>query len=221
MRDDQPWAANYFEEIFLEPDPWRYFVSPYERNKYQRQIEIIKYHQPEPERILEIGSAEGALTILLAEQFKGASITAVEISSQAMKRARENLKPYLDRTELINDDVAKCEPMLKDRSYDVCVWSESIYYLGAKLPVTETFDLLARIIGKLKDGGLLVSANVVDLPEEVPESRLTRRPLIDCYCQMLSGLALPISKTIYHEKKGTVVYEYQIWAFAAPAPGLH
>jgi len=217
MRDDQPWTAEYFDGIFQEPDPWRYFTSPYERTKYQRQMEIIKDHRPEPERILEIGSAEGAQTALLAERFQSADITAVEISSQAVKRARENLKPYLDRVELINEDVAKYEPMLRDGSYDVCLWSESIYYLGAKLTVTETFDLLARMVGKLKDGGLLVSANVVDLPEEVPESRLTRRPLIDCYCQMLSGLAVPISKAAYQEKKGKKVYEYQIWAFAAPA----
>ena len=45
-----PWAIDYFEEKFAKPDPWKYFTSPYERTKYQRQIDVIKDRNPNPRK---------------------------------------------------------------------------------------------------------------------------------------------------------------------------
>jgi len=56
-------------------------------------------------------------------------------------------------------------------------------------------------------------ANTLDLPEGIPESVVTKRPLIDSYYVMLSSLASPISKSTYVEEKLSRMYEYQIWAF--------
>ena len=209
----EPWSIDYFEDKFAKSDPWKYFTSTYERTKYQRQLDVIKYRNPNPQRILEIGSAEGAMTLLLADQFPEANITAIEISSNALGRARNNLLRFADRIELINADIAEYEPRIEDSCYDICVWSESIYYLGARLPLTTTYDLLVSVMDKLKDRGLLVMANTVGLPEGIPEHILTKRPIIDCYYSLLSSLASPISKSDYSEDKLGRMYEYQIWAF--------
>jgi hypothetical protein len=72
-----PWSIDYFEDKFAKPDPWKYFTTIYERTKYQRQLDIIKDRNPNPQSILEIGSAEGAQTLLLADQFPEANITAI------------------------------------------------------------------------------------------------------------------------------------------------
>jgi hypothetical protein len=53
----------------------------------------------------------------------------------------------------------------------------------------------------------------LDLPEGIPESVVTKRPLIESYYVMLSSLASPISKSTYVEEKLSRMYEYQIWAF--------
>ena len=58
--------------------------------------------------------------------------------------------------------------------------SESVYYAGARLPLTKTYDLLGRIMDKLKVRWLLVMANTVDLPEDIPEHIVTKRPTMDC-----------------------------------------
>lgn len=208
-----PWSIDYFEDKFAKPDPWKYFTSIYERTKYQRQLDIIKDRNQNPQRILEIGSAEGAQTLLLAAQFPEANITAIEISSNALGRAKNNLLQFADRIELINADIAEYEPCIEDSFYDVCIWSESIYYLGARLPLTTTYDLLAKVMDKLKDSALLVMANTVGLPEGIPEHVVTKRPIIDCYYSLMSSLALPILKSNYLEDKLGRLYEYQIWAF--------
>jgi SAM-dependent methyltransferase len=213
MTHHEPWTVDYLEEKFARPDPWKYLTSPYEQTKYRRQVEVIKDRRPKPWRILEIGSAEGAHTLILAESFPSARITAVEISSRAIDRAREKLGNYKDQVELANADIIEYESMIDDGSFDVCVWSESVYYVGARALLNDTYHLIEKIVGKLVPGGILVMANTVDLPKDIPESVITRRPIIDCYYQMLSSLATPVQKATYFDEKFGRVYEYQIWAF--------
>lgn len=212
MRAPDTWSIDYFEEKFAKPDPWKYFTSTYERTKYQRQIDIIKDRYPNPRRILEIGSAEGAQTLLMADQFPEAGITAIELSSNAFRRAKNNLLQFVDRIELINADIAEYEPSIED-GFDISIWSESIYYLGARLPLTKTYDLLGKVMDKLKEKGLLVMANTVNLPDGIPEHEVTKLPIIDCYYSLLSSLASPILKSNYSEDKMGRIYAYQIWAF--------
>ena len=219
MESLEPWSIDYFEDMFAKPDPWKYRTSHYERMKYQRQLDIIKDRNPDPQRILEIGCAEGAQTLLLAEQFPRARITAVEISSNAFKRAEDNTRPFADRITLVNADIAECQTQLREKYYDVIVWSESIYYLGGRLQLTTMYDLLGKILNKLKVTGLLVMANTVNLPEELPESTVTRRPFLDCYHVILSSLILSVSRSTYVEEKAGRMYEYQIWAFARQDTG--
>ncbi len=214
MIHNDPWTIDYLEEKFAKPDPWRYLTSPYEQTKYKRQIEIIKDRRPSPRKIIEIGSAEGAHTLMLAENFQSASITAIEVLPKAIARARERLSQYRDRVEMVNADIIEYEPRIEENSFDVCVWSESVYYVGAKISLNETYHLLGKIAGKLKPGGILVMANTIDLPEDIPESTITMRPLIDCYYHMLSDFCKPAMKATYHDLKFGRVYEYQIWAFS-------
>jgi SAM-dependent methyltransferase len=189
MTVPESWEKEYLEEKFSNPDPWNYFSSPYEQKKYCRQIDAMVDRHPSPGQILEIGSAEGAHTLLLAKQLPSARITAIEISSQAAQRAKRNIAPFADRIELINADVVDIESRLRDFSYDICIWSESIYYLGARLSVIGIYDLIRKIVGKLRPGGLLVMANSVEIPQDIPESAITGRPVIDSYYSLISSMA--------------------------------
>ncbi len=213
MESSQPWAVDYFEEMFIKPDPWKYFTSPFEQTKYRRQLDIIKDRYPDPQKILEIGGAEGAQTLLLAGQFPRAKITSVEISSKAFRRAKDNLKRYADRIDLVNADIVEYQTRLEENCFDVVLWCESIYYLGGRLPLTDIYDLLGEISRKLKVGGLLIMADTVNLPKAIPESAVTVRPLIDCYYVILSSLMVPVSKSTYVDGKLGRTYEYQIWVF--------
>lgn len=153
---------------------------------------------------------------MVLDSFPSAAVTAVEISFNAIMRARDLLQDYPGRVELINADIIEHEALIKEGSFDVCIWSESVYYVGARSSLNETYRLLERVVGKLVPGGMLVMANTVDLPEKIPEFSITRRPLIDCYHRMLSSLAKPAQKAIYFDEKLGWIYEYQIWAFFRP-----
>ena len=118
-----------------------------------------------------------------------------------------------DRVDLINSDIVECEPKLENGFYDVCMCSELVYYLGARLSLNRTYELFGRIVEKLKPHSLLVMANTVGIPEDVPESILTIKPLIDIYYAMISSHAVPASRAFYSESKGGRIYEYQIWSF--------
>jgi hypothetical protein len=85
--------------------------------------------------------------------------------------------------------------------------------LGSRLSHAAFCDLLEKMIGKLKSRGLLITANTLDLPERIPESVITRRPIIESYYIMLARLATPISNSSYIEEKLGRMYEYQVWGF--------
>jgi ubiquinone/menaquinone biosynthesis C-methylase UbiE len=199
--------------MFSNPDPWKYFTSSYEQLKYKRQINIIIDRKPEPAKILEVGSAEGAQTLLLANQFPTANITGIEVSLIAFERARENLKSFIDQIELVNADVVEYESRIEDETFDVCVWSESVYYIGARLTLNDTYEFLNKMVGKLRVGGLMIMANTVDLSRDIPEWIVTQRPIIECYYRMLTHLITPVLQSIHVEEKLGRIYEYQIWAF--------
>jgi len=213
MNLSDPWTREYLEDRFEEVDPWKYQDSAFEQLKYGRQIEVIRDRKPNVAAILEIGPAEGVHTAMLAEQFPAACITAVEISQRACNRAQERLRPYRNRVKLVNADIIDYQSRIAAKSYDVILWSESVYYLGARLSLNSTYHLLEKVVDKLQPGGLLLMANAVDLPEDVPESAVTKRPLIDCYFSLLASMANPASKAVYVEEKQGRIFEYQIWSF--------
>jgi predicted O-methyltransferase YrrM len=213
MTPDAPWTREYLEDKFKEIDPWKYQETAYEKVKYQRQLEVIRDRRPDASAILEIGPAEGVFTAMLADQFSSTTIQAVEISQKACERASERLRPYSSRVRLVNADIIDHESQIAASSYDVILWSESVYYIGARLTLNNTYDLLRRMVDKLMPGGLLLMANTVELPKDVPESAVTNRQLIDCYYHLLESLISPASRAIYVEEKQGRIYEYQIWAF--------
>jgi hypothetical protein len=56
-------------------------------------------------------------------------------------------------------------------------------------------------------------ANSVELPADIPESAVTKRPIIDSYYSLISSLANAATKSIYAEEKMVRIYEYQLWVF--------
>jgi tRNA1(Val) A37 N6-methylase TrmN6 len=59
----------------------------------------------------------------LAKYFLTSKTTAVEISSNAFEKAKDNLLPFVNRVVLKNADILEFEPMIEVGSYDVCVRS--------------------------------------------------------------------------------------------------
>ena len=63
---------------------------------------------PKPCRVLDIGTGTGLVALMLAQRFPQASVTALDIDSEAVLQARENVQssPFADRIEVIQADAA-------------------------------------------------------------------------------------------------------------------
>lgn len=208
------WTKEYFDQKYAEVDPWKYFTSDYEQQKYKRQIDATKDHMSrELNTILEIGCAEGAHTKMLAEAFPSSEITAIDISPRAIIRAKDNLRLF-ENVKLVEADVIEFIDKNPDESFSIIIWSESIYYLGDRLPLRQLFEYIAEVINKLQPQGLLCMANILEQPNS-PEMPLTKRAIMEYYYNMFCSLAMLIHHATFWEskKESGSLHEYQIWLF--------
>lgn len=210
--DNKIWTKGYFEKEFEKSDPWNFFSSEYEQKKYERQIAFIKDRKPYAEKILEIGCAEGAHTKMIVETFSNAEIIGVDISHKAIQKAKSHVKS--DRIKFLEADILDYIDNIPNRYFDVIFWSESVYYIGDRLSVRETFEFFEKIISKLEKRGILCMANIIN-QHNAPETPLTKKPIMDCYFSIISNLTklVHISTYLEHKKESGRDYEYQIWIF--------
>lgn len=70
---------------------------------------------PKPYNILDIGAGTGILSLLMAQRYEEAQITALEISSEAIKDVQENVKnsPWKNRVQIIEGDFCQFKSELK------------------------------------------------------------------------------------------------------------
>lgn len=155
----------YFEKVFSKADPYGYRFCKYETTKYQRQTEMVRRFAGAPKSILEIGCAEGAHTVMLAEAFPEALILSIDISSKALERARDVCR---DRSNVsfLEADVTRpfCEFGLAERRFDVVIQSESLYYMFFSLLVrAKLFRYFRDLAGTMAPGSIFVTSNGMHL----------------------------------------------------------
>jgi peptidoglycan/xylan/chitin deacetylase (PgdA/CDA1 family)/SAM-dependent methyltransferase len=144
----------FWERFFEREDPWNY-SSPYEQEKYRRQLELLPPERPE--RAIELACAEGHFSRQLASRV--GHLTASDISSTALERAR------LRCHGIRNLDFAKLD-LSADRlpeAMDLICCSEALYYLDGE---AELARVAQRIAQALRPGGHLISAHSYVLKDD-------------------------------------------------------
>ena len=70
---------------------------------------FVEYN--DPNRILDIGTGNGVLALMMAQKFRNAEITGVEIQKGCAELAQYNFKnsQFKNRVHVLNADVNKCE----------------------------------------------------------------------------------------------------------------
>lgn len=143
-------------------DPWDYWKSTYEITKYHEQISLVAQFG-NPKRILEVACSTGAHTKLIHEAFPEATITAVDISSTAIGRARQNV----NAPELVTfhaADIFSFIETLKARSIDAIFWSEAFEFLHENCTIAEFSHLVRRLSVSLAADGILCISHIVPNP---------------------------------------------------------
>ena len=127
-------------------------------------------------RMLDIGTGTGLIALMLAQRCPQASITAIDIDTDAVGQAQENvlLSPWSDRVEVKLQDICK---YLTDKHFDTIVSNPPYFIDSLKCPDgqrntarhTDTLDaerLLGSVSRLLTDDGrfsIILPAEQTDL----------------------------------------------------------
>lgn len=135
------------------PDPYGYEKNPYETERLKAMEAAIQDRSCR--RCLEIGCAEGVFTEKLAARAE--RLTAVDISSVALERARRRLagRPGV---EFVEADIRQWEGP-GPGSCDLIVVGDVLYYMDKPMVRDAFEEVFGRIKGWLAPGGLLVLAH--------------------------------------------------------------
>lgn len=151
------WQRFIFEITFaLGPDPWKY-TSPYQQEKYKQTLNLLG--GTPITRALEIGCAEGYMTVPLAQRV--GSLVAADISQVALNRADAHCTAHkLENVQFVRLDLNK-DPL--PSGYDLIVCSEVLYYISGHRALQAVAHKLADA---LKPGGYLLTAHALRVENE-------------------------------------------------------
>jgi 2-polyprenyl-3-methyl-5-hydroxy-6-metoxy-1,4-benzoquinol methylase len=140
-------VATVFAGFYRRPDPWGYGSRTAEAARHEG---IVASCAPlGATHLLDVGCGEGHLTGRLAESGAAGRITGVDVSAQAVERARAG---HGGRARFVVGDVRDLD--LPD-DIDVALCADVLYYLGSR-QVASLVDHLAQRVGP---GGHLVLAH--------------------------------------------------------------
>lgn len=146
---------QFWEELFKREDPWNY-GSPYEQEKYQRQLELLP--PKPPEQALELACAEGHFTRQLATRVK--RLLASDISTGALARARSKCSNN-HNVDFVQLDLS-ADPL--PGGMDLIFCSEVLYYLNDE---AELEHVAQKIMSALRPGGHLITAHSFVLNDDM------------------------------------------------------
>ena len=149
---------SFWEDLFEEEDPWNY-GSPYEQEKYERQIEMLPAGKAE--RALELACAEGHFTSQVAPKVK--HLLASDISTRALQRARDRCRGHAN-VDFIQLDLSTT---VLPQEMDLIICSEVLYYLNDE---AELVAVTRRLAQALRPGGHLLTAHAFVLKDSMSRS---------------------------------------------------
>ncbi|KQM35879.1 class I SAM-dependent methyltransferase [Sphingomonas sp. Leaf10] len=108
--------------LYRRPDPWR-LDNDGDRVRFERTNALIARIAPGADSLLEIGAGEGMQTEYLARL--GARITTIEVSADAVARARERVPD----ARILHGRAEGVATLVAGQRFDVAVACEVLYYL--------------------------------------------------------------------------------------------
>ncbi|MET1115693.1 MAG: class I SAM-dependent methyltransferase [Comamonas sp.] len=110
-----------FDAPHLDPDPWGYQKSWYEKRR--RQLIAAMLPHEKLGRVLEIGCSTGLITQLLAS--RASAVLAVDVSVKAVELARQRLQG-LRQVQVLHADITQDWP---EQDFDHILLCDVAYYL--------------------------------------------------------------------------------------------
>jgi SAM-dependent methyltransferase len=183
---------EFFEDLWRQGDYWQLETSPFDRLRYDRQLELLGDRRYE--RALEIGCGAGVFTRDLATLAD--EVVAIDISEAAIERARETGAP-----PNVTFRVADVMELAWERegTFDLVVITETIYYMGWQHTFFDVAWFAIGVHTATAPGGRLLSANTL-IENGLLDPRLVRT-YRDLFVEV--GYELEREETLRGEKEET------------------
>lgn len=147
----------YFDRLWLvDPEPMNPLRNCMERVRLERTMQLIKEHiDVKGKSVVDLGCGEGEMSRRLRDA--GASVDAVDISGNALKKLKES---GMENIQAIQDYA----PMtaLRDDSYDIVLCTELI----GDVPQEEHRMLISELARIVKKDGYVVCSTSLDINSE-------------------------------------------------------
>ena len=152
------WVKEVFVEkanLFLKTLNYKWERGREEAN---RIVELLKKHDLEPKRVLELGCGNGRVAIPLAEM--GYNVTCLDISPPFIEDAKERARRagVLGRMDFLVGDATRLEEFVEG-SFDFIymIWTTLLGYYDEETDL----ELLRGIRRVVKEGGALAILNTI------------------------------------------------------------
>lgn len=147
-------VKRHFEEEAREFDGIIKKLIPYYAQMVEAAVAAMPFEKGDDIRVIDLGCGTGTLAGAVKDAFPNAKLTCLDIAEEMLNMARIKLADA-PGTVYIN---AGFEDFEFDGQYDAAVSSLALHHLGTD---EEKLAFYRKIHGGLKQGGVLVNADVV------------------------------------------------------------
>jgi cyclopropane fatty-acyl-phospholipid synthase-like methyltransferase len=141
----QTLRPEYFDALYMvDPDPWKFAASPYERGKYEITLDAMP--KPRYRSALEVGCSIGVLTRSLASRCD--TLVAIDAAQTPLLEARRRCAdlPGVRFEHMFVPD------QWPDGAFELILLSEVVYYLSRD----DVGRLAAKVTNSLAKGGSVI-----------------------------------------------------------------
>ena len=187
-------ARRFFDRLWQAGDYWQLDKDPFEREKYYRQLALLKDRRYG--KVLEIGCGSGLFTRALAGMAE--KVIGIDVSPAAIDRAKK-LGTANGAIDFRCVSAPDYEPKT-DGPFDLVVMSETIYYLGWIYSFFEVAWLAAELFDATAPRGRFLMCNSIGKGESFLHRPFVLRTYRDLFRNV--GYELSVEQSLQGEKDG-------------------
>jgi tRNA (cmo5U34)-methyltransferase len=143
-----------FDNLASRYDEFIEKVIPYYKDQNRIICSLIPFSKQAHFKVLDLGMGTGALSYLIAKNFKNATVHGIDLSDK-MVRACQKRFCRLKKRHLF--ECGDIENIVLNKKYDVVLAGLSIHHLTDK----KKQDLFKRIYGSISSKGLLIIRDLI------------------------------------------------------------
>lgn len=137
---------------------------PFGAEQAKIMLQVVDYFNPTPKRIMDLGCGNGFLAEILLKSYPDASAVLLDHSEPMVQAAREYMRDFKNRCEIINGDFScSIKEYAEPNSIDCIVSGFAIHHLSNE----KKKDLYREIYNLLVEGGIFI--NIEHTASATPE----------------------------------------------------